>query len=753
MIMDSWGLYLTIWLLAALAHLALPIVLFRRWPSDENTRRLTTFYGGLAAAWGASGALTALTEQAPTVAESAGLVFSSLAPAVAGLALILEHAFVGEKDGRLWGTLGSGWGVLVFGVGLYTRRSGNVPWAVGLMAACGWAALWAVQSTIWSRQYAQMAWAFQRNRALYWLWVSILLVVGQALALFTPALSWLAGFVGLLLHLGGLAIVTIAVTHRDLPNVRAALRKSFSSAVSILLMAALLLVSLLILSPYVQPLQPIAVVLVGVLSMGLVLIYEPLQELVARLAEQLVPRSGRDLDEKLRAYSLAIANIIDLEQLAAVVAGTVSDVLDVERAALIVAMEKDGEVRLQPLRGIGDIPQREISLDILNPVIEHMQGQQRLLFQHNLAQDTAFRNLVPQVRAWLQQLGMEVYVPIFAKSIFLGILAAGPPRSSEPFGAREQTFLSALANQTAVALQNARMFEDMRELNLEITQLNQDLRQTMERVERLDRAKTDFLTITSHELRTPLTHVKGYADLLTELCAAKAVTTEQIEEITRSICRAANRLETIVEALLNMSQLEADHLDMFLSPTTLEAVLRMALRPWMKPIQLRKLHLTVQNVEDIPPIVVDLQKLSQAFGNLISNAIKYTPDGGTIFVRARRMNDALYEVVVTDNGVGIDPADQELIFDKFFRVGEPDLYSSGESSFMGGGPGLGLSIARAIIEAHGGRIWVTSEGHDKVHCPGSAFHVVLPLEAISPVAAPATSEEKVMPFTVMPKDL
>ena len=751
--MDSWLLHFVIWFLAALAHLALPILLFRRWPGEENARRLTTLYGGLAAAWGVSGALATLTDLAPSVGEPASLICGSLAPAVAGLTVVLEHAFVGENDGRLWGALGSGWGVLVFGVGLYAQRSGNVPWAVGLMAACGWAALWAVQSTIWSRQYAQMEWAFRRNRALYWLWVSILLMVGQALVLFAPALSWLAGSVGLLLHLGGLAVVTIAVTQRDLPNVRAIVRKSFGFGASILLLATLLLVSLLILSPRAQPLQPITIVLMGVLAVGLVLIYEPLQELAAQLAERLVPRSGYDLDEKLRAYSLAIANIIDLEQLTAVVAETVSAVLDVDRAALIMVTEEDGEIRLQPLQGIGDIPQREISFNILSPVIEHMQGQQKMLFQHNLAQDLAFQNLTPQVRAWLEQLGMEVYVPIFAQSIFLGILAAGPPRSGEPFESREQTFLSALANQTAIALQNARMFEDMRELNFEITQLNQDLHQAMERVERLDRAKTDFLTITSHELRTPLTHVKGYSDLLTELCAARTITLEQTEEITRSIGRAADRLETIVEALLNMSQLEADHLELFLSPTTLQAVLRMALEPWMKPIQQRQLHLTVQGVEDIPPIVVDLQRLSQAFGNLISNAIKYTPDGGTISIHARRMNDALYEVIVTDNGVGIDAADQELVFDKFFRVGKPDQHSSGEFSFMGGGPGLGLSIARAVIEAHGGRIWAASEGYDKVHCPGSAFHVVLPLEAISPMAAPTASEEKVMPFTFIPEGL
>jgi signal transduction histidine kinase len=162
--------------------------------------------------------------------------------------------------------------------------------------------------------------------------------------------------------------------------------------------------------------------------------------------------------------------------------------------------------------------------------------------------------------------------------------------------------------------------------------------------------------------------------------------------------------------------------------------MRIATEPWQRPLELRNLCLTMHGVEDIPDIVVDLQRLSQAFRNLISNAIKYTPDGGTITIRAQQLDDARFEVIVSDTGMGIAPSDQDLIFDKFFRVGSADHHSSGEFKFKGGGPGLGLSITRGIIEAHGGHIWVESEGYDEVRCPGSTFHVVLPLEAGSPAA-------------------
>ncbi len=740
--MASWIPRFIIWLLLALAHLLLPLVLFRHRPGERRTQRITTVYGGLAAVWGLSGALTALTDVAPGVAEAASLTIRGLAPALVGLLVVLEHAFAGEEGGWLWVIVGSVWGTLVLAVGQYSRQSGSVPWASSAMAAFGWGGLGVVLLVIWVKQYAQAQWAFHRNQALYWLGAAALLIMGHETALFA---TQSAGSVGLLLHLGGLVAIAVAITRRHLPNMRAVLRQVLGFVMLAALTAVLLMLGLLVSSPLLrtQPQQPAAIGLVAVVAVVFALAYRPLQDRVARLADRLVPRIGYDLDEKLREYSLAIGNIIDLEQLAIVSVRTVSEVLDVQRAALILVTEEGHEIRLRPLKVMGDIPQEEIGFDIHSPVVEHLEERQQPLFQHDMEHNPAFQSVAPEEQKWLHEMGMEVYVPIFAQSIFLGILAAGPPRSGEPFGRGEQAFLTALAHQTAVTLRNARMFDNMRELNFEIIQLNEDLRRTKERLERSDRAKIDFLTIASHELRTPLTQVKGYADLLAELCTGQAITTEQIAEITCSIGRAADRLEAVVKAMVDLSQIEKDALDLFFAPTTLKAVMRMALEPRMKPIQSRRLHLTVEGVEDIPPIVADLQRLSQAFSNLVSNAIKYTPDGGSIVIRARQIDDTRFEVVVADTGVGVDPVDQELIFDKFFRVGDPDHHSSGEFDFQGGGPGLGLSIARGVVEAHGGHMWVVSERYDEVHCPGSAFHVVLPLQTCPPATG------KVKPFTTM----
>jgi signal transduction histidine kinase len=120
-----------------------------------------------------------------------------------------------------------------------------------------------------------------------------------------------------------------------------------------------------------------------------------------------------------------------------------------------------------------------------------------------------------------------------------------------------------------------------------------------------------------------------------------------------------------------------------------------------------------------------VQQLQQVFWNLLSNAVKYTPDNGYVQVWGQEVEDGI-EIIVEDTGIGINPADQIHIFGRFNVLEDVLYHSTSDTSFMGGGLGLGLYIVRGIVEAHGGRIWVESKGFDEERCPGSQFHVVLP---------------------------
>jgi signal transduction histidine kinase len=149
----------------------------------------------------------------------------------------------------------------------------------------------------------------------------------------------------------------------------------------------------------------------------------------------------------------------------------------------------------------------------------------------------------------------------------------------------------------------------------------------------------------------------------------------------------------------------------------------------------RRIELITDDSEDLPDIHADTDLMGKLFRQLISNAIKYTPDGGSITISGRNIpanpemngRGPFIEIQVCDTGIGIDPVFHELIFEKFYQMGIVELHSSHKTKFKGGGPGLGLAIARGIVQAHNGQIWVESPGHDETTCPGSCFHVVLPI--------------------------
>jgi signal transduction histidine kinase len=151
-------------------------------------------------------------------------------------------------------------------------------------------------------------------------------------------------------------------------------------------------------------------------------------------------------------------------------------------------------------------------------------------------------------------------------------------------------------------------------------------------------------------------------------------------------------------------------------------------------LQHRKLIMEIKDFEGSKQwLYVDPARMMQAIRNVINNAIKYTPDGGLITIDGKT-KQAFIEVTISDTGIGISPDNQTVIFEKFGQLGRVDLHSSGKTKFKGGGPGLGLPIARGILEAHGGSIWVESEGYDEKNCPGSTFHILIPARVESPDA-------------------
>jgi signal transduction histidine kinase len=431
-----------------------------------------------------------------------------------------------------------------------------------------------------------------------------------------------------------------------------------------------------------------AVLVVNVaLAIILALVYQPFHRLITRIVDRLLWSRGYDPSQVLREYGRSISNLLTLEQLATVAVGTLSDVLGVKRGALVMISRGTDRVTLRVTEGMGQVGIDEIVLALDSPILIHLMMVGEPFFQYDLDHHPDLQAAPPHEMEDLRALGMEIYLPILARERVLGLLVLGPQGTGEPYGEREVTFLNTLAQQTGVALQNAHLYSRMKGLYTKISRLNDDLRAAYTKLMKMDQAKTDFLSIASHELRTPLTVIQGYTDILEELAASQELPPGQVLEIAKNLKAPIERLATIVTAMLDASTIEVHALDLQYTATTLQAVISMAIGPWREALEARDFDLLIEGVDSISPIEADLQRLSQAFSNVISNAIKYTPDKGCISISAAMIDSEHFEVIFTDTGVGIDPGDQELIFEKFYRVGSLLLHSTGDTKFKGAGPG------------------------------------------------------------------
>lgn len=267
------------------------------------------------------------------------------------------------------------------------------------------------------------------------------------------------------------------------------------------------------------------------------------------------------------------------------------------------------------------------------------------------------------------------------------------------------------------------MTENLQQRTIELERTNQIL-------EQMDRAKIRFIQVSAHELRTPLTLVQGYAQMI----QIKAKDNKDLEKYAKGIIDGAERMTDIVDNLLDVSRINSNLLEIRPVEVEIEALIQRAQKTFQAAFTERRLTFLTEGLDDLPPIQADKELLYKVFYHVIGNAIKYTPDGGSITVSGCIIRDAGHppaiEVKIQDTGIGIDPQYHELVFEKFYQTGDVLLHSSGKTKFKGGGPGLGLAIARGILDAHHGRIWLTSPGCDETKLPGTTVFIRLPLDGM-----------------------
>lgn len=288
------------------------------------------------------------------------------------------------------------------------------------------------------------------------------------------------------------------------------------------------------------------------------------------------------------------------------------------------------------------------------------------------------------------------------------------------FTPEDATCFQTIAQQVALPLKSATLYQELIETN--------------QKLERLERLKSEFISIVSHELRTPLTSIKNSLDIL--MSGRCGEITPATEKFLNMAIRNVQRLSGIINDLLDLSKIEAGKMDFHFAPTDINTVISYVKSALSEVAKSKGLKLITNEADNLPEILADSQRLEQVLTNLVSNAIKFTPDGKSITISSRVVKAAdikinenfkdiiknltgdYVEVSVEDEGIGIESKNLLHAFDKFAQI-ENSL------SRKAGGTGLGLPIAKQLLDAHKGAIWCDSELNK-----GSKFYFVIPVNKV-----------------------
>jgi signal transduction histidine kinase len=308
---------------------------------------------------------------------------------------------------------------------------------------------------------------------------------------------------------------------------------------------------------------------------------------------------------------------------------------------------------------------------------------------------------------------VNLMVPFYLQEKLIGILFLGDKKSGDVYSLEDLRVLEIIASQSAVSINNAKLFEEQKHfaehLKKEVDKATKELKIANIQLRKLDKAKSEFISIASHQLRTPLTVIRGYISMIEQ--GDFGIVSLKVKEPLDRVYKSTMRIIGLVEDLLNISRIESGRLKYDFKPTDLTALVSDVYEELKQQAKNKGLQFDfVKPEKEVPKIMMDEGKIREVIMNLTDNAIKYTDSG---FVRIKLDHDNDHVIFsVADSGRGLELDEIPLLFQKFSRAKGAQLMHTE-------GTGLGLYIAKNIIAKHGGKIWVESPGVNK----GATFYI------------------------------
>ncbi len=372
-----------------------------------------------------------------------------------------------------------------------------------------------------------------------------------------------------------------------------------------------------------------------------------------------------------------LSSTLDLNQVLQIILDTAAEALNAESTSILLEDPRTGELYFAAATGTPVEELRKVKVPMDASIAGTIYRAQRVEIVNNFEQDERrFKGVDEKIEHVTLSL---IGAPLIVRQHCIGVLEVVNKRQGG-FTEEDAVILTDLAAQAALAIENARLVAHLREAN--------------QRLSQLDKLKSDFISIASHELRTPLGLILGYASFLQEQVSADM--SAQIE----MVLRAANQLQTLIETMTNLQYLESGTLQPKREDLVLQDVASEVVMQWRPMADSKRQTLR----ERYPPrpawVKADRSMISTIVSNVLNNAIKFTPPGGTIEV-ALLPQTSYVAVSISDTGPGIPRESLERIFEPFYQV-EDHLTRHHE------GLGLGLAVAKAMVESHGGRIWAES---------------------------------------------
>lgn len=363
--------------------------------------------------------------------------------------------------------------------------------------------------------------------------------------------------------------------------------------------------------------------------------------------------------------------------------------------ASTIALISDDDQDLVVEAGAGIKPEyRRVRMRLGEGVSGRAVSEQRLIYVRDTHEEPNFLFFDQVLRSLL-------VVPLVSRNEVIGTLTVDSDRPYA-FNDSDVQLMTIAAAQVSVAIANARLFEEVEERAAELAVAYEELKES-------DRLKDELVQNVSHELRTPLTFVRGYIDLLLE--GEMGALSPKQQSSLQIVADKTNEITRLVEDIMSLQRIDADNL--LWERFAMRELIKIALDCHQMSADKQSLTLKFEGPPEPAMIEADKGRINQVLDNLIGNALKFSPDGGTIEVSLETSPEKLH-VVVSDQGIGV-PADKVgRIFDRFYQI-------DGSSRRRFGGAGIGLAIVKRIIDAHQGEIWVESEVNK-----GSAFHFTLP---------------------------